>query len=121
MRTRVNTSISAVAVLGVVLLGAAGCDSSSFLSAGNSGQPVCVSAIEKRLAPTGVKLNEMTNKRWYRDAFAREGGNGRTSGYRFYGRPASCSSGDVAISLWPNCRIQQVRTRGGCELPDPGN
>jgi len=120
MRKFSIAQIGTIAVLGVVLVGAAGCDMSTFLNAGASGQPVCVSAIQKRLTPYGVKLSEMTNKRWYRDSFAREGGRGRTSGYRFYGRPPTCSSGDVAISLWPNCGIQQIRTRGGCDLPDPG-
>jgi len=69
----------------------------------------------------GVKLDEMTDKRWYRDTFAREGGRGGpVSGYRFYGRPPSCSSGDVAaISLSSRCGIQQLRTRGGCDLPQP--
>lgn len=113
--------IGAGAAFCAVLWGTSGCDGLPSLHAGASGQPVCEKAIQARLAPYDVKLDEMTNKRWYRDAFAREGGRGPTSGYRFYGRPASCSSGDVAISLWPNCGIQQFRTRGGCDLPDPGN
>lgn len=121
MGVRSNSLIGAIAVFGGVLFGANACDGSMFLNAGASGEPRCVSAIEARMARYGVKLDEMTNKRWIRDTFAREGGAGRTSGYRFYGRPASCSSGDVAISLWPNCGIQDVRTRGGCNLPEPGN
>ncbi len=119
MRVYSALRVGAAAVFAVMLVGAAGCDTSPFLNAGSSGQPVCESAIQKRLTPYGLKLGEMTNKRWRRDTFAREGGGGRTSGYRFYGRPPSCSSGDVAISLWPNCGIQQLRARGGCALPDP--
>lgn len=112
--------IGAIALFGVVLFGATGCDGSTFLDAGASGQPVCQKAIQARLTGYGVKLGEMTNKRWYRDSFAREGGPGPTSGYRFYGRLPSCPRGDVAISLSSNCGIQNLRTRGGCDLPNPG-
>ncbi len=119
MSERSRKPVGALAVLVVVLLGAAACDGSTFLAAGGSGQPVCEAAIQSRLTSYGVKLDEMTNKRWYRDTFAREGGRGPTSGYRFYGRPPSCSSGDIAISLSSRCGIQQLRTRGGCDLPQP--
>lgn len=121
MAKRSTAPTGAVALLVVVLSGASGCDGSMFLNAGASGQPVCEQAIQARLTRYSVKLHEMTNKRWYRDTFAREGGPGPTSGYRFYGRPASCSSGDIAISLSSNCGIQDFRTRGGCGLPAPSN
>lgn len=121
MARRSHAPIGALAVLVVVLLGTAACDGSKFLAAGVTGQPVCQKAIQARLTRYGVKLDEMTHQRWYRDTFARRGGRGRTSGYRFYGRPASCPRGDVAISMWPNCGIQHFRTRGGCTLPEPAS
>ena len=78
----------------------------------------CHDAVEQRLSRYGISLDQMSNIRWDRDTFAREGSYGELSGYRFYGRPATCTGGDIAISLWPNCGIQQIRARGECAVPN---
>ncbi len=75
-------------------------------------------AVDSRLRELGLSLEEMRDVRWHTDTFAREGDIGQLSGFRFLGRPPSCAEGLVAISMWPNCRIQQIRTRGRCELSE---
>ena len=38
------------------------------------------------------------------------------SGYQFYGRPASCSSGSLYISVTTGCEISNMHTEGGCMI-----
>jgi hypothetical protein len=85
-------------------------------SIGAGGHP-CASAVAARLQQHGLDMSEMSEVRWYADRFAREGGmSGPVDTYRFYGRPASCASGSVAVTMGSSCGIQSVRTRGGCEV-----
>jgi hypothetical protein len=77
----------------------------------------CASAVAAGLQQHGLNISEMSDVRWYADRFAREGGmSGPVDTYRFYGRPASCTSGSVAVTMGASCGIQSVRTRGGCEV-----
>ena len=77
----------------------------------------CESAVAGILQQHGLNMSDMSDVRWYTDRFAREGGNsGPVDTYRFYGRPASCAKGSVAVTLGSTCGVQSVRTRGGCEV-----
>jgi hypothetical protein len=77
----------------------------------------CASAVAARLQQHGLNIGDMSDVRWYTDRFAREGGNtGPVNTYRFYGRPASCASGSVAVTMGATCGVQNVRTQGGCEV-----
>ena len=77
----------------------------------------CASAVAAALQQHGLNISEMSDVRWYADRFAREGGaGGPVDTYRFYGRPASCAKGSVAVTMGASCGVQNVRTRGGCEV-----
>ena len=77
----------------------------------------CESAVAAALQQHGLNISEMNDVRWHTDSFAREGGSGGgVDTYRFYGRPASCAKGAVAVTMGSTCRVQEVRTRGGCEV-----
>jgi hypothetical protein len=73
--------------------------------------------VAARLQQHGLNIGDMSDVRWYTDRFAREGGNtGPVNTYRFYGRPASCAGGSVAVTMGATCGVQNVRTQGGCEV-----
>ena len=77
----------------------------------------CASAVAAALQQHGLNISEMSDVRWYADRFAREGGmSGPVDTYRFYGRPASCAEGSVVVTMGSSCGIQNVRSRGGCEV-----
>ena len=76
----------------------------------------CQAQVEAQLQQLGMKMSEMSEIRWYTDTFAKEGSSKQVAGFRFYGRPKSCTSGSVQVTLWDNCGVQNVRTRGGCEV-----
>jgi hypothetical protein len=77
----------------------------------------CASAVAARLQQHGLNIGDMRDVRWYADRFAREGGmSGPVDTYRFYGRPASCAKGSVAVTMGASCGVQSVRTQGGCEV-----
>ncbi len=76
----------------------------------------CEDEVNAALAATGVQVDDMTGVLWA--SYITGTGVDRTLiGYHFQGRPPSCEQGDVTASFWPNCGIQQIRTRGDCTLP----
>jgi hypothetical protein len=111
-----------VAVVGGVAVAGARADLQVRVAGGADGGMVgdshpCASAVAARLQQYGLNMSEMRDVRWYADRFAREGGaGGPVDTYRFYGRPASCAKGSVAVTMGPSCGIQSVRTRGGCDV-----
>ncbi len=81
----------------------------------------CAAAVAARLQQHGVVLAEMTEVRWLTDRFAREGGaRGPINTITFIGRPPTCERGSVQVTMWGDCGVQNVRARGGCELPGRG-
>ena len=107
-----------VAVVGGVAVAGARADLQVQVAGGaDYGDHPCASAVAERLQQHGLSLGDMSDVRWYTDRFVREGGaTGPVNTYRFYGRPASCVKGSVAITMGSSCGIQNVRTRGGCEV-----
>jgi hypothetical protein len=112
-----------VAVVGGVAVAGARADLKVQVAGGADGgmfgeSHPCASAVAARLQQYGLNLGDMSDVRWYTDRFAREGGaGGPVDTYRFYGRPASCAKGSVAVTMGASCGIQSVRTRGDCEVP----
>jgi len=103
-----------IALAIAVAAGAVGCAGPVGVSGSAFDHP-CREAIDSALARTGVHVDDLSNVLAQADITG--AGVDRTLiGYRFQGRPPACAEGDVAISLWPNCGIQQIRTRGGCKL-----
>jgi hypothetical protein len=79
-------------------------------------QHVCQANIAQALAEHGVMLSEVRNLTWQTLHWAAPGRNGPVSGYQFYGQPASCSSGDLNISVTTGCEISDMHTEGGCMI-----
>ena len=115
---RFLTLAAVVAVVGAVAVAGARADLRVQVAGGaDNGDHPCASAVAERLQQHGLNLGEMSDVRWYTDRFAREGGaTGPVDTFRFYGRPASCAEGSVAVTMGASCGIQSVRTRGGCEV-----
>lgn len=77
----------------------------------------CQAAVEHALAGHGIKPGEVKVLGWKTDHFAEEGGgDGPIDGYRFYGRPSSCESGEISIELGKHCGVEDVFTHGGCRI-----
>jgi|SRR5512132_1931934 hypothetical protein len=77
---------------------------------------VCQANIAQVLSEHGVKLSDVANPAWQTLHWAAPGRNGPVSGYQFYGRPASCSSGSLYISVTTGCEISDMHTEGGCMI-----
>ncbi|MBK8176639.1 MAG: hypothetical protein IPK66_15645 [Rhodospirillales bacterium] len=76
-------------------------------------QNVCQGNIAQVLSEHGVKLSEVADPQWQALRWAAAGRNGPVSGYQFYGRPASRSSGSLNISVTTGCEISDMHTEGG--------
>ena len=86
-------------------------------SAAQAQQNVCQANIAQVLSEYGVKLTDVVNPTWQTLRWAHPGDeNGPVSGYQFYGRPASCSSGSLYISVTTGCEISNMHTEGGCMI-----
>jgi hypothetical protein len=86
-------------------------------SAAQAQQNVCQANIAQVLSEYGVKLSDVVNPTWQTLRWAHPGDeNGPVSGYQFYGRPASCSSGSLYISVTTGCEISNMHTDGGCMI-----
>jgi len=112
----VTRTLAAVAIVAGNLVFADNGDADIFTGSSWDGSLRCGSAVDTRLRELGLSLDQMRDVRWHTDTFAREGDVGQLSGVRFLGRPPSCAEGSVAITMWPDCGIQEIRTRGGCEV-----
>lgn len=111
MPTRSTAAAASALVLGISL----------GFGAGAVGQDdACAPAIDAALRQHGLSLAEIIEPsfvvhRWQDDPNMAEDDR-PISGYGFYGRPAVCSTGSIAIDLWENCDISDIRTRGGCHI-----
>ncbi len=78
----------------------------------------CASRAEFELKQHRLSMSDMTDVQWQTERFAagQNRGDGTVSGYSFYGRPPSCSSGQIVIEMWPDCGVQDVYTHGGCKI-----
>ena len=86
-------------------------------SAALAQQNVCQANVAQVLSEYGVNLNDVTNPTWQTQRWAHRGeANGPVYGYQFSGRPASCSSGSLYISLTTGCEISEMHTDGGCMI-----
>ena len=73
--------------------------------------------FEQVLSEYGVKFGDVVNPTWQTLRWAHPGdANGPVSGYQFYGRPASCSSGSLYVSVTTGCEISNMHTEGGCMI-----
>jgi len=118
---RIIELAAAIAVVGGIAASNARADIEVQVAGGagwsTGGSHPCASAVAAGLQQHGLNISEMSDVRWYADRFAREGGmSGPVDTYRFYGRPASCAKGSVAVTMGASCGVQSVRTRGGCEV-----
>jgi len=118
---RIIELAAAIAVVGGIAASNARADIEVQVAGGagwsTGGSHPCASAVAAGLQHHGLNISEMSDVRWYADRFAREGGmSGPVDTYRFYGRPASCAKGSVAVTMGASCGVQSVRTRGGCEV-----
>lgn len=107
--------IGTALVTGMMLLGTSA-ESDIFKGSSWDGSLRCGAAVDTHLREMGLSLKQMQDVRWHTDTFAREGDVGQLSGFRFLGRPPSCAEGALSIAMWPNCRIQETRIRGGCDV-----
>ena len=78
----------------------------------------CASRAEFELKQHGLSMSDMKDVNWQTERFAavQHNADGTVSGYSFYARPASCSSGQIVIEMWPNCGVQDIYTHGGCKI-----
>ncbi len=77
---------------------------------------LCQAAVEHALAVHGINLSEVKVFGWRTDRFATQEGDGPVDGYRFYGRPPACDSGEISVELGSTCGIQDVFTHGKCRI-----
>lgn len=73
----------------------------------------CAAQLEEQLQLYGLMLAEMSNRQWQSQS---EPGSAAVAGYRFTGRPASCSSGGLAASFWADCTLIEMVTTGACRI-----
>ncbi len=78
----------------------------------------CASRVAHELSQHGLSMNNMKDVQWQteRTAAGKDQGDGTVSGYNFYARPSSCSSGQIVIEMWQNCGVQDIYTHGGCKI-----
>lgn len=78
----------------------------------------CMERAEFELKQHGLSMSDMKDINWQTERFAagQHNADGTISGYSFYARPASCSSGQIVIEMWPDCGVQDIYTHGGCEI-----
>jgi len=78
----------------------------------------CQSRVEFELKEHGLSMEDMSDVQWQMESFAagQHNAGGTLSGYSFYARPSSCSSGQIVIEMWPNCGVQDIFTQGGCNI-----
>lgn len=76
----------------------------------------CKPEVKAALDERGFNLDDVSNVIWRTDVTG-HGVDRYVLGHRFYGQPAECSEGEVVVSLWQNCGVQQVYTRGNCSFP----
>jgi hypothetical protein len=86
-------------------------------SAAQAQQNVCQANIAQVLFEHGVNLNDVANPTWQTFRWAHRGeANAPVYGYQFSGRPASCSSGELYVSVTTGCEIAEMHTEGGCMI-----
>lgn len=88
--------------------------------AGGGGADVCAPAVDAALRQYGLSLAEIDDAsfvvhRWQDDPNMAEDDR-PIGGYSFYGRPRVCATGSIAIDMWENCAISDLRSRGGCRI-----
>lgn len=78
----------------------------------------CQTRVEFELQQHGLSMADMSDVQWQTERFAagQHNAGGTVSGYSFYARPASCSSGQIVIEMWPDCGVQDTFTQGGCNI-----
>jgi hypothetical protein len=82
---------------------------------------VCAPAVDAVLRQYGLSLETIVDARFrvyhvQDDPFMAEDDR-PISGYGFYGRPSVCAGGSIAIDMWDNCAVTDIRTRGDCRIP----
>jgi hypothetical protein len=76
----------------------------------------CRASVEALLARGGLSLAQMETLT-VREERLNGGQPGEQVGHWYLtGRPATCSSGHVAMTILPNCAISSWRTNGGCRV-----
>lgn len=82
----------------------------------NPGDPEqCAKVVSSQLEAFGINMDSVKNVQWKTDNFNHHGAN-TVSGYRFYGEPPACESGQIAIEMWANCGITDTYTTGECRI-----
>lgn len=82
----------------------------------NPGSPdKCTSVVSEQLKVLGVNMASLKNPQWLTDNFNHRGLN-TVSGYRFYGEPPTCTSGEIAVEMNAQCGISDVYTTGECRI-----
>lgn len=80
-------------------------------------QNVCQANVAQVLAEYGVKFGDIGNASWQTLRWAHRGDEyGPVSGYQFQGSPASCSSGNLYVTVTTGCEISDMHTAGGCMI-----
>lgn len=75
----------------------------------------CISVVSEQLKVLGVNMASLKNPQWLTDNFNHRGQN-VVSGYRFYGEPPTCASGEIAVEMNAQCGISDVYTTGECRI-----
>jgi hypothetical protein len=102
-----NRHLLAAIVAGMMMIG----------SAALAQQNVCQANVAQVLSEYGVNLNDVANPTWQTQRWAHRGeANGPVYGYQFSGQPATCSSGNLYISLTTGCEISEMHTDSGCMI-----
>ncbi|MBX3516912.1 MAG: hypothetical protein KF815_08220 [Rhodospirillales bacterium] len=78
----------------------------------------CQKAVADALSNYGVKWTDLKNVQWDVDTWntSSRGGGTSISGYQMYAEPASCASGDIIVEMDEGCGINDIATRGGCQI-----
>lgn len=80
-------------------------------------QNVCEVNVAQVLAEYGVKMSDIADSSWQTSRWASRGdAYGPINGYQFSGRPASCDSGTLYVSVTTGCEISNLHTQGGCKI-----
>jgi hypothetical protein len=78
---------------------------------------VCQGALTDALSSYGVKWADLHNVQWDVDTWndSRRGGT-TIRGHQMHAGPASCTEGSLVVEMNDNCGINDIYTRGSCQI-----